>query len=394
MFLRAVTLSFGWLVALKSRVAHAFGHNLLSFWTKRTAAGPYIYVAGHGFYGQLGQGDTLSRSSPVVVGSSATWAEVSAHGSQTLAIRGDGTLWGWGIQDFFGMGSLGVLGVGNGNNYSSPVQVGTLTSWSQVATGYYHTLGLQTNGTLWAWGRSSDPTDGTPTGALGLGDYLTRLSPVQVGTLNAWSEIACGEYYSLAIRSGTLWNWGYIHTGNGPVSSPVQIGTLSSWQKVASFYGSSYAIRTDGTLWAWGSNTMGALGLGDEIPRSSPTQVGSLNTWARVSCGNFYALAIKNDGTLWCWGNNASGQLGLVPAISVSSPVQVGSLTSWSRVSNGISHSIALQTDGTLWAWGANLQGQLCLGTTTARSSPVRVGTENDWKKLARTCNNHSAAIR
>ena len=125
-----------------------------------------------------------------------------------------------------------------------------------------------------------------------------------------------------------------------------------------------------GGLWSWGRNQSGQLGLGDTgdaTSRSSPTQVGSLTNWKKISAGYIHSLAIKTDGSLWACGTNSNGGLGQGDITHRSSPVQVGSLTDWQSISAGQFHSIAVKTDGTLWAWGSNFFGQLGLGDLNHR---------------------------
>jgi alpha-tubulin suppressor-like RCC1 family protein len=186
----------------------------------------------------------------------------------------------------------------------------------------------------------------------------------------------------------SIWTWGangsgqmgIAHTSN--VSTPVRVGLLTNWKSVTITGGASSAIKTDGTLWVWGYNASGQLGLGDTTHRSSPVQVGALAQWANVSAGTNHTLALTRDGTLWVWGYNASGQLGLGDTTHRSSPVQVGALSDWSSVSGNWASALAIKTDGTLWAWGSNSSGQLGLGDTTHRSSPVQVGALSDWKQV------------
>jgi alpha-tubulin suppressor-like RCC1 family protein len=152
------------------------------------------------------------------------------------------------------------------------------------------------------------------------------------------------------------------------------------------------AIKNDGTLWAWGSNNDGRLGLNNTTSNSSPVQVGSLNNWAHVMPGSgSFSLAIKTDGTLWSWGLNGSGQLGLGDTTNRSSPVQVGSLTDWAYAGVTSAGSFALKTDGTIWAWGTNSSGQLGLGDTTNRSSPVQIGSINTWLDISTAPFNQSS---
>ena len=121
----------------------------------------------------------------------------------------------------------------------------------------------------------------------------------------------------------------------------------------------SIALRQNGTLWTWGENTaLGQLGIGVLGNRSSPVQVGSLTDWYWVGAGQNYSFAIKTNGTLWAWGSNINGKLGNGTITHKSSPVQIGSLTNWKMVAGADQHAIALKTDGTLWAWGQSTSGQ------------------------------------
>ena len=170
----------------------------------------------------------------------------------------------------------------------------------------------------------------------------------------------------------------------------MQIGALTNWAQVSAGYNTSLAVKTDGTLWAWGRNNSGQLGDNTLITKSSPVQIGALTNWAQVSGGGTpsvgYSLAVKTDGTLWAWGaNNRFGQpygtLGDGTIIDKSSPVQIGALTNWAQVSAGSTNSLAVKTDGTLWAWGLSGFGELGDGTTIGKSSPVQIGALTGWNK-------------
>ena len=332
-------------------------------------------------YGQLGLGDVIPRSSPVQVGVLNTWQTPAQTATlATTLIKVDGTLWAWGVNQY------GTLGLGDVLHRSSPVQVGTLATWSKVCMGWFGqgaSLGLKIDGTLWGWGNNAR-------GGVGDGTVIPRSSPAQVGTLATWSQIATGLYHSLATKTDrTLWAWGRndgkgsgaLGLGDGAHrSSPVQVGTLAAWSQIMAGYAHSLALKTDGTLWMWGGNTHGQLGLGDAAYRSSPVQVGTLATWSSVLNGSgFHSFAIKNDGALWAWGRNDLGQLGLGNAIYRSSPVQVGTHNMWLKAGAGKTHSAALKTDGTLWVWGSGSNGYLGQGDTVGRSSPVQVGTLATW---------------
>lgn len=339
----------------------------------------YLNVWGRNNSGQLGLGNTTNYSSPKQLGSDTNWSSFSGFGSSTLSIKTDGTLWGWGFN------GVGQLGLGNTTSYSSPKQIGALTNWLKISTAYC-VLAIKTDGTLWSWGQGTY-------GQLGNGSTTSLSSPVQVGALTNWLKVAANGYYtSIAIKTdGTLWSWGRNdrgQIGDGTTtnrSSPVQIGALTNWLSIAGggYGGHSYAVKTDGTLWAWGRNGAGALGIGNTTDYSSPKQVGSLTNWLKISSGNYSGLAIKTDGTLWSWGLSNYGQLGLNNTTNYSSPKQVGSLTTWLYATAGGYNAVgAIKTDGTLWTWGNNGTGTLGLGNTTSYSSPKQVGSLTSWSTI------------
>ncbi len=324
--------------------------------------------------GQLGDGTSTSRLSPVQIGKSSKWISVAAGYSHSLAQKSDGTLWAWGYNGY------GQLGDGTSTNRFSPVQVGTDNKWVSVAAGEFHSLALKSDGTLWAWGDNGY-------GQLGDGTNTFRLSPVQVGTDNKWVSIAAGVVNSLALKSdGTLWAWGYNHDGEiGDGTSqnnrlaPVQVGIGYSWVAVAAGGFHSIAKKTDGTLWTWGWNGWGQLGDGTYNTRLSPVQIGVATNWSTVAAGFNHTLALKSDGTLWSWGTNDNGQIGDNTTQTRLTPTQIGNDTSWLTVIAGNAYSIATKTDSTVWAWGLNGSGQFGDGTTTSRLFPVKVASPSGF---------------
>jgi alpha-tubulin suppressor-like RCC1 family protein len=266
---------------------------------------------------------------------------------------------------------------------SSPVQVGSLTDWLQVSNGLNASAAIKSDGTLWTWGRGTS-------GALGNGSTASKSSPTQVGALTNWTQVAVGHNGTChAVKTdGTLWAWGSdanggLGTGTSGTSrsSPVQIGALTTWKFVATGNYFGVAIKTDGTLWSWGVNNYGQLGKGDITSRSTPVQIGTGTNWSKVSAGYEHVLAIKTDGTLWGWGNTGTGAIGDGSIGSKSSPVQIGALTTWSQVSCGVYHSVVLRNDGTLWGMGNNYSGQAA-GGTGDKSSPTQLGTLSTWAKV------------
>ena len=339
-----------------------------------------LYAWGYNFIGALGVNSTINLSSPVQVGSLTTWNHIAAGANHSLSVKSDGTMWSWGYN------GNGQVGDGTVVSRSSPVQIGALTNWSQADGGSTFSSSIKTDGTLWTWGKNN-------AGSLGInitGGY--RSSPVQVGALTTWSFVACGDDQIAAIStSGSLWTWGSNINGalgqNISVSvyrsSPVQVGALTDWLQVSGGGNHTATVKTNGTLWAWGRNAQGQVGDGTVVNRSSPVQIGALTTWAKVGCGSIHTAAIKTDGTLWVWGFNTNGRLGDGTTVSRSSPVQVGALTNWSNVVLGSGSGIAIKNDRTLWTWGVNTSGQLGDNTVVSRSSPVQVGSLAVWSEIA-----------
>jgi alpha-tubulin suppressor-like RCC1 family protein len=246
-----------------------------------------------------------------------------------------------------------------------------------------HKLQIRSDGTLWVWGYNNN-------GQLGLGDTADRLVPVQAGTDTDWVSVAAGGYagvgHSLALKDdGTLWAWGYNNYGQLGLgdtanrTSPTQVGTDTDWVSVTVGRHHSLAIKADGTLWVWGYNVFGQLGQGDTVNRTSPTQVGTDTDWAQAAGNGYSSYAIKTGGALWTWGYNYYGQLGLGDTANRTSPTQVGTDTDWVTVQSGESFAMGIRSDGTLWAWGDNTAGQLGQGDTANRTSPTQVGTDTDW---------------
>jgi len=339
-----------------------------------------LYAWGYNPNGSLGLGSITNYSSPKQVGALTNWLSLSTNYSLTLAVKTDGTLWAW------GQNTNGALGTGNTTNYSSPKQVGALTNWLSVGAGAYHSLAVKTDGTLWAWGKNSG-------GQLGFGNITAYSSPKQVGAFTNWSAVFGNVGASYAIKTdGTLWSWGDNASGclgfgnTTKYSSPKQVGALTNWAKLSSWDSTVGAIKTDGTAWVWGYNgSYGQLGLNNLTNYSSPKQLGALNNWKTISVGLFTMLSVKTDGTLWSWGLNGSGQLGLsnITYTYYSSPKQVGALTNWSNAVGKLYFSMALKTNGTIWTFGQSTYGQLGLGNTTNYSSPKQVGSLTTWTTIA-----------
>lgn len=313
-----------------------------------------LYATGSNASGLLGNGTTTTTTSFTAGGYGISWKEISMSGNHALGIRSDGTLYSWGNNNY------GQLGTGATTARSSPgTVVGGGTNWKQVSAGGNApsaagaiSAAIKTDGTLWTWGRNNY-------GQLGDGSITNRSSPVTVaGGGTNWKQVAVGNYHCAA-------------------------------------------VKTDGTLWTWGRNDWGQLGLNDNTSRSSPeTVAGGGTNWKQVSCTitgeegsvavgvGAVTAAVKTDGTLWTWGRADQGALGSGSTLSRSSPGQiVGQQYGWNSVDCGKSRSMivaAIKTDGTLWTWGVGGDTSLGDGTAATRSSPVTtVAGGNDWKQVS-----------
>lgn len=337
-----------------------------------------LYNWGENLNYELGDGTQTDRPAPQQNGSDNDWVQ-TAHGMHfTLAIKSDGTLWGWGINN-----GVSFLGDGSFVDQHTPVQIGTDNDWAQISCGYDFTVAIKTNGTLWAWGRNGE-------GQLGDGTTTERNTPVQIGTATSWKKVICGYHHTLAIRkNGTLWAWGSNSNGRlGDGSTvnrkaPKRIGSDADWKDISAGVYHSMALKTNGTLWAWGGNSNGQHGDGTTNDKTSPTQTGTSTDWSQITCGWHHTFSIKNDGTLWAWGRNRYANLGDGTVTTRTSPVQIGSNSDWSKIASGFAHALATRTDGTLWTWGWNRDGQLGDGTTTNVSTPAQLGSETKWADVA-----------
>ncbi|PZU88626.1 MAG: hypothetical protein DI529_05360 [Chryseobacterium sp.] len=310
-----------------------------------------LWAWGENGSGQLGDGTTTDRTTPVQISTATTWAFIAAGDNHSAAIKTDGTLWTWGND------SYGQLGNGASGSVTSPLQIGSDTNWKEVAVGDRGSLAVKTNGTLWSWG-------GNTNYYLGNGQSTSYVSqvPVQVGSATDWNHIYGNALHGLAIKnSGTLWAWGYNNYGQLGIGSttnsdvPVQVGTASDWKEIATGDQLSLALKNDNTLWAWGTSNSSNLNIGTA---ASPVQIGTASNWKTVSVKKYstssYALLTRADGTLWAWGNDTSQQLGNgAGTTNYSSPTQIGTNTNWANATAGYLQSSGIKTDNTFWVWGA-----------------------------------------
>jgi alpha-tubulin suppressor-like RCC1 family protein len=303
---------------------------------------------GWNLYGQLGIGTSLNTSIVPVQTSSAgtTWKQVACGYGHSAAVKTDGTLWTWGRNNH------GQLGTNNTTQRLTPGTTSTAgTNWKQVACGDSHTAAVKTNGTLWTWGLNQS-------GQIGNGSSGTDILLPTTLAGTTWKQVSCGNRHTAAIKTdGTLWTWGsnsYGLLGDGTTTgqfSPIQVGTATTWKQVACGTQHNTAIKTDGTLWTWGYNNRGQLGNGVSNTTANPnpaeTSAGGTN-WKQVSANGSQGYgstgAIKTDGTLWLWGSNYQGKLGDGTTTNRFTPTQIsGGGTNWKQVSCGGEQSAAIK---------------------------------------------------
>jgi alpha-tubulin suppressor-like RCC1 family protein len=349
-----------------------------------------LWSAGNNYYGSLGNNDasvTRVTSPTSIYGGGTNWKylakgtdEASGTYGHMAAIKTDGTLWLWGYN------INGQLGDGTTVDKSSPVQIsGGGTNWVGVTLTDSSTFAIKTDGTLWSWGNTNN-------GQLGIGAAGgVRSAPTQIGSSTNWKQVSGGYESGSAIKTdGTLWGWGlntYGTLGDGNintiVSTPVQtILTGNNWKQVSCGFYYTMAIKTDGTLWGWGAGGTGQLGNEILANTSTPVQIGTATTWKIIECGRNHSAGIKTDGTLWLWGSNTNGKIGNNSSLTVSTPVQIyGAGTNWKQVSCGKESTVAMKTDGTLWAWGV-IQ-HFYPTATYAILTPVQISADTNWKTIS-----------
>jgi len=334
------------------------------------------------------------RCAPARPASPAGVIAVWGGARDSIALKSDGTVWTWGINDCdpipFTTGPCGKLGDGTTTEQHVPVQVhgpgniGFLTSVTAIMGGEHDNYALKSDGTVWSWGANF-------AGQLGSGDFTNAVVPVQVDLPFSVTLLGGRGYHNLAVdQNGTIWAWGFNSKGQlgydtsaqvcpvGPCSkAPQPVVGISHPLMVTGGGFFSLALMPDHALMGWGDDSRGQLGDASYANKPSPVAASAvLSHVVQLSAGWKHALALTDNGHVWAWGDNFNGEVGngLTSTQGISVPLQVPGLSNMKGVSAGDSFSGALRDDGTVWTWGRNQFGQLGNGSNVPQSVlPVQV---------------------
>jgi alpha-tubulin suppressor-like RCC1 family protein len=295
---------------------------------------------------------------------------VAAGARHSLALDEGGNVWVWGSN------SSGQLGDGTTADRSTPVQVGGISDVIAIAAGWAHSIALLYDGTVWTWGKNGY-------GQLGDGNEGDSAEPVKVAELTDVVAMDSGSEHNVALLSdGTVWTWGrnsagQLGTGDtdwASNSTPERVEGLSNIAEVAAGWGHTAALTEDGAVLMWGNNESGQLGDGTSTDYYIPAQTSGLPSIRSIVSGYDHMLAVDSEGKLWGWGSNYLGQVGAgVIATAVNSPIPAENISETSVISGGLRHSLAADTAGNLWSWGSGRKGQLGDGTTDSYASPIPI---------------------
>lgn len=318
---------------------------------------------------------STSKAYQLKIGSAIEVSRISLGDAHSLALDTNGHLWAWGYN------GNGQFGNGSTTNSSSAIAITPTKTYSQISAKGQLSLALDTSGHLWSWGSNAN-------GELGNGGTTSSPSPIAITPTKTYSQISAGVSYALAIdSSGHLWSWGsnfYGQLGNGSASggsvlSPVAINPGQTFSQISAGQTISTALDTNGKLYSWGQFS----GNGTNTQMNSPVAITPTKTYTKISSGPQFVLALDSSNQLWGWGYGASGQLGSGSSPTWTwSPTLIASGKTFSKISAGSQSSLALDSTGHLWAWGLNTSGQLGNGTSAKSPSPIAVNPANTYSEI------------
>lgn len=258
--------------------------------------------------------------------------------------------------------------------------------WITVTTGSDHICGIKPDNTLWCWG-------GIDWGKIGLGyTGSPQLFPIEFEPGTSWKAISAGYVHTCGIKTdNTLWCWGQNLDGQLGIGSTspfvsytaLQVTGGGSWKSVSTGYYHTCAIKTDDTAWCWGRNNGGAVGDNSTTQRNSPTAVNGGGTWKMISAGTAQTCGIKSDDTARCWGYNDVGQVGDGTNTQRNVPTALSGGGTWKAIDAGDMHNCGIKSDDSAYCWGANATGQLGDNTTVAKNVPTAVNGGGSWKTIS-----------
>lgn len=346
-----------------------------------------LWCWGHNQYGQIGDGTTTTRLTPVPVSGGGQWLDVTARGgmyhsppnywASTCGIKLDGSLHCWGNNEFNGLGRAG----GSAGNASVPTPVSFGGTWKRIHGGYNMACGIRSDDRLFCWG--DDVFRQLGDGATLSTGYTAR----EVSGGGTWKMMDVDPWYNrhaCGIKSDdTLWCWGQGASGrlgngsnaNQGVPTAVTTTGVTTWKSVSTGYDATCGIKTDDTLWCWGSNNQGQLARGFfSAYEPLPAQINTTNgaTWKSLSLGDGSSCGIRTDDTLWCWGYGMEGNHGNGIISSQTVPVPVSGNRLWKQVSADWS-VCGIQFDDTLWCWAENYFGSVGNNTDVQQDFPVPI---------------------
>ncbi len=334
------------------------------------AGGPSLLAWGWNNWGDLGDGSKVRRNTPVWVAPNLKVKKIVGGGEWdwshwTLALSTDGTVWAWGHNESAQLGN-GIFG-----DSTIPVRVGSLTNIVDIAAGSNHGLAVRSDGSVWRWG--------APDSAISL--VPDRL-PVRIAALSDIVAVAAGFRFSLALRNdGRVFAWGINNSGqlgDGSAvfsrANPAQVPGLTAVRSIAAGMHSAFAIRSNGSVVAWGLGVEGNLGDGGTVNRLSPVPVPGLSNIEQISA-SYHGLARTTAGEVWFWGTSRDGVRGDGTTLSGVhlTPVRVPGLQLITGIAVGGTHNLAFQSNGTVWAWGSGTRGEIGIEPVYIQYTPVAV---------------------